>query len=97
MKVLKPGTGWHIEVVCTGKGNGDGGCGAKLLVEKDDIYKTRSVDRDGFSDNYFTICCIQCGIETDIDEELIPYGIQRKALSKEEYNKNHNNERVLVK
>lgn len=97
MKVLKPGKGWNLEVTCTGKGNGDGGCGAKLLINKEDIYQTRSYDLDGFSDRYFTICCVQCGIETDIDEKLIPLIIQRNALTKEEYDKIHNDEKVLVK
>ena len=36
MKVLQPGRpqqGWSTEATCTGKGNGDGGCGARLLVD----------------------------------------------------------------
>lgn len=37
MRVLKEGPGWSIEQVCTGKGNGGGGCGAVLAVEKEDI------------------------------------------------------------
>ena len=34
MKVLQEGNpnGWEIEQECTGKGNGDGGCKARLLV-----------------------------------------------------------------
>ena len=82
MKILEEGTGWNLEVRCTGKGNGDGGCGARLLVEAGDIYQTHSWDMYGDRDDYFTICCPQCGIETDIDPDLIPYGIQHKTLSK---------------
>lgn len=40
MKVLRPGRkqkGWSTEAECTGLGNGGGGCGAKLLVEEDDV------------------------------------------------------------
>jgi hypothetical protein len=97
MKVLQPGKGWQLHVKCTGKGNGDGGCGAKLLVEKDDVYQTYSYDIDGFCNHYFTICCPQCGIETDIDDKLIPDSVKRNTLTKKEYDEIHNNEKVLVK
>jgi hypothetical protein len=40
MKVLEKGPGWSMEVVCTGRGNGGCGCGAKLLVERGDVYLT---------------------------------------------------------
>lgn len=48
MKVLKPGreqTGWAREAECTGHGNGGGGCGALLLVERDDVYETSQTCR----------------------------------------------------
>ena len=38
MKVLEKGPGWGIECKCTGSGNGGGGCGAKLLVERGDLF-----------------------------------------------------------
>lgn len=38
MKVLEKGPGWSIEQICTGIGNGNGGCNSRLLVEKGDIY-----------------------------------------------------------
>jgi hypothetical protein len=60
MKVLKKGRpqkGWAIEKECTGKGNGDGGCKAKLLVEEGDVYVTASSHYDGSTDYYFTFRC----------------------------------------
>ena len=50
MKILKVGLGWGIEQICTGKGNGGGGCGATLQVEKDDIYMKSKVYYDGSTD-----------------------------------------------
>lgn len=68
MKVMekgRPQKGWSTEAVCTGKGNGDGGCGAKLLVEQADIYRTASHCRDE-TDYYETFQCPECGVETDL-------------------------------
>ena len=42
MKILEKGPGWSIEQFCTGKGNGNGGCNSKLLVEKGDISSKQS-------------------------------------------------------
>ena len=68
MKVLKKGRpqkGWSAEFVCTGTGNGGGGCGAKLLVEEADLYQTSSSDYTGDTDYYVTFRCSECGVETD--------------------------------
>lgn len=68
MKVLKKGreqTGWSKEYVCTGGGNGDGGCGTKLLVEKDDLFATYGHCRDEM-DSFVTFRCACCGVLTDI-------------------------------
>ena len=70
MKVLEKGRsqkGWAKEFVCTGLGNGGGGCGAKLLVEQDDLYKTSRSDYIGDTDYYVTFMCLECGVETDIN------------------------------
>jgi transcription elongation factor Elf1 len=70
MKVIKAGrkqTGWAKEFTCTGKGNGNGGCGATLLVEAGDLYQTSSSHYDGSTDHYTTFTCGSCGVETDID------------------------------
>lgn len=69
MKVLKKGRpqkGWATEAVCTGEGNGRGGCGARLLVEKGDLYQTSRSDYIGDTDYFVTFCCPDCGVETDL-------------------------------
>ncbi len=78
MKVLKEGLGCNIEQVCTGKGNGDGGCGTTLLVEKDDIYMTWHTDLL----YYYTSKCPCCGIETDIPSNKLPSSVMRIANEK---------------
>jgi hypothetical protein len=73
VKILKPGnpgqTSWAKEYTCTGAGNGGGGCGAVLLVEKDDVFVTASHCRDE-TDYFNTFKCAQCGVRTDIKESL---------------------------
>lgn len=69
MKVVKPGRpqrGWAKEFSCTGKGNGGGGCGATLLVEQSDLYKTYSHALHE-TETYVTFTCACCGVETDIN------------------------------
>ena len=83
MKVIEKGSGWSIEQLCTGKGNGYGGCNSKLLVEKEDIYITSNTDMLGDTDYYYTFRCPVCGIETDIPENDVPAGIKRKILETE--------------
>jgi len=68
MKILTPGRpqkGWAKEFTCTGAGNGGGGCGAHLLVEFGDLYKTYSSCM-GESESHVTFACASCGVETDI-------------------------------
>ena len=68
MKILKPGRkqkGWAREAKCTGSGNGDGGCGATLLVEEGDLFRTESHCRDE-TDYYTTFKCPSCGVLTDL-------------------------------
>jgi len=69
MRVLKKGRpqkGWATETKCTGKGNGNGGCGALLLVEQGDLFHTESHARDETT-VYTTFRCCACGVLTDID------------------------------
>lgn len=83
MKILKPGrpqNGWSKECICTGAGNGMGGCGAVLLVEQTDLYKTYRHCREE-TDTFITFKCSACGVETDITG--VPYNITEKLLSKE--------------
>lgn len=79
MRVLKEGPGWSIEQTCTGKGNGGGGCGALLAVEKEDIYQTSNTDYTGDTDYYWTFRCPCCGVETDIPDRLVPSGVRNMA------------------
>lgn len=82
MKVLEKGPGWSMEVICSGKGNGGCGCGARLLVERGDIYLTHSYDYGGGHDIYYTIRCPECNVETDIDESKVPSLVKREALDR---------------
>lgn len=69
MKIIKPGReqkGWAKEFTCTGAGNGNGGCGALLLVEQADVFRTSHHSYDGSSEHYNTFECAQCGVWTDI-------------------------------
>ena len=73
MKVLKPGrkqNGWAKECTCTGNGNGGGGCGATLLVEQNDVYRTHSYDHGGGHDVHNTFRCTSCGVQTDMSENV---------------------------
>jgi hypothetical protein len=68
MKIIKPGreqNGWAKEYECTGSGNGGGGCGAVLLVEEKDLYRTfRSCFEE--IEWFITFKCGCCGVETDL-------------------------------
>lgn len=73
MKVLKKGTGqkgWSTEVTCTGGGNGGGGCGAELLVEEGDLFRTHSSHYDGSNEIYTTFECVECGVWTDLPSSV---------------------------
>lgn len=91
MKVLKKGNGqksWSTKRTCSGHGNGGGGCGATLLVEKPDLYKTSSHHYDGSSEYYITFSCPLCKVETDLPKNAsLPFYDQipsKKRLNKVE-------------
>lgn len=66
MKVLKEGKGnWSREETCTGKGNGDGGCGAVLLLEEGDFFYTYSHIKDE-TDRFISFRCPCCSVLTDV-------------------------------
>ena len=88
MKLVKPGReqrGWAKEFVCTGKGNGDGGCGATLLVEEADVFTTSSCHQ-GEVDNFTTFRCCACGVDTDI---TVPWHVGNKAPTKKAWLEAH--------
>ena len=63
MKVLKPGRnqqGWSTNQVCTGDPKHGGGCGAELLIEQPDLFKTVVEDHE----NLVAFKCCECGVET---------------------------------
>jgi hypothetical protein len=75
MKVIekgRPQKGWAKEFVCSGKGNKDGGCQAKLLVEFDDLFHTYHADMTGDRDMFLTFRCVDCGVLTDIPSKEWP-------------------------
>lgn len=68
MKVIKEGSGqkgWSKKFECSGAGNDGGGCGAVLLVEQGDLFKTTSHARNETT-TYVTFKCCECGVLTDI-------------------------------
>lgn len=86
MKVLKKGreqNGWSTEQICTGEGNGKGGCGAKLLVEQGDLFHTYRSYYDGSEDTFTTFKCAQCGVKTDIKD--VPYHVTSKLVSQRQW------------
>lgn len=83
MKIIKAGRpqkGWSKELTCTGAGNGNGGCGAVLLVEQDDVFGTSSHHYDGSSEYYNTFKCVSCGVWTDI-KDYLPFRARKKRAS----------------
>ena len=85
MKVLEKGRkqkGWTTETACTGYGNGNGGCGAHLLVGIGDLYKTYSHALSETT-TYITFECPECGVETDLaDNETNRAGVPSAVWSK---------------
>ena len=95
MKLIRPGRdqkGWSKEFVCTGDGNGNGGCGAVLLVEEDDIFRTSSCHQ-GEVDQFHTFRCCACGVDTDIE---VPVRVASKAPSKSIWLSTHSSKEDLA-
>ena len=85
MKVLEEGAGWSIKQFCTGDGNGEGGCGAHLLVEESDIFETAHTDYGGDRETYVTFRCPQCKKLTDIGPPNVLAAIRRNLKPQKEY------------
>ncbi len=87
MKVITKGRkqqGWAREFTCTGKGNGNGGCGATLLVEEGDMYITIAHSYDASTDYYNTFKCCECGVETDLPDSEVPDRVRNDMAAKRE-------------
>lgn len=87
MKTIAPGRpqqGWATEATCTGLGNGNGGCKAKLLVEQADLYRTESHARDETTP-YTTFTCSQCGVETDLQDSSVPTHVRQNLPLKRDW------------
>jgi hypothetical protein len=99
MKVIekgRPQIGWAKEYFCTGKGNGGGGCNAKLLVEQPDLFRTSNHDYAGGVDHYITFRCCECGVLTDVDDTpLKPMDLLSKAAWETLKNIKENNLNVV--
>ena len=88
MKVIKKGKKINWEFTCLGRSS-QLGCGAILSVTQADFYRTSSNHMDGSSDYYTTFCCMDCGVETDVEVKVEPLGQRpsdkRIALIKKRY------------
>lgn len=85
MKLLREGrcqNGWAKEYKCTGHGNNNGGCGAVLLVDETDLFRTFRCCIDE-TEEFTTFKCPQCGVLTDIKE----YHKTRELPSKADWEK----------
>jgi hypothetical protein len=85
MKLLKKGrdeNGWSVEASCSGEGNEGGGCGALLLVEQADLFRTSSSARDETT-YYTTFRCPECHVMTDIKD--VPRHVTSNMKTKHEW------------
>lgn len=86
MKIIEKGDGrkgWAIEYRCTDDGNGNGGCGALLLVEERDLYKTYHYDYGGGKDVFITFRCPECNNQTDVKD--VPSNINVRSEDPSKY------------
>ena len=66
---------WAVQIMCTGKGNSDNGCGAVILVEESDLFNTTTVTTVQTSFH-----CTECKANTDIDN--VPESIFNRLPSR---------------
>lgn len=88
MEVLESGRkqkGWANEYTCNARGGG--GCGAKLLVEEADLFKTYTTDMVGDSTTYINFKCPECGQVTTVKKNGVPRRVKDKAPSQKEWEK----------
>ena len=85
MKILKEGNlnDWEIEQRCTGAGNDEPGCNARLLVAEEDIFITTcSAYYNDDKEYYYTFKCPCCGALSDISDEDIPLSIRKRIMKR---------------
>jgi hypothetical protein len=78
VEVIKPGkfgTVWAMEVVCTGHGNGNSGCEAVLLVNREDLRYYPGVPGDSWGSRDPAVCfkCPICSSITDVPRKDWPF------------------------
>ena len=69
MKIIKKGRpqkGWSKLAICTGKGNGWGGCWSILRISREDLYSTCRYSAGEIDQYCTTFSCPNCGVETDV-------------------------------
>lgn len=73
MKVIHTGDlhTWVAEAECSGRGNGGGGCWARLLVEAQDVFGT-CVQNHGETRHFISFRCCLCGTHTDLPRTQYP-------------------------
>ena len=74
MKVLEQGQKWKKQIVCPD-------CGAKLLINEDDLFVGYDYDYSGGCDLYYGVTCILCEEIIEIKEKMIPNVIRKKILN----------------
>lgn len=84
MLIIKKAPKWSMDVECTGKGNGEDGCGAVLRVTQEDVFKNQ-VRSGNETNTYLTIRCCGCGVMTDLaknhDYDNVPIRIWNNAAT----------------
>lgn len=61
---------WTLRTKCTGNGNGDGGCGAILVVKPMALFRTRSYFAGRETGSHVTFECPSCRCWTDVRDEI---------------------------
>jgi hypothetical protein len=70
MQVLEksqPKNQWTETVTCTGVPNVRQGCGAKLIINEDDLFRIE-IGNAGFQHYIAQFQCPECGVRTDFDD-----------------------------
>ena len=58
---------WFIETECDGRGNGDGGCGTRWKINRDDIFMWSQSSMGRWTTKYLIFRCPACSALNDLD------------------------------